>query len=164
MATTANHVWRPSVSRVLVLDGFIPGPRGFSTRPPAVLKWPAKDPADVLDYQLDIAQALIGNDGDAISSIDVAITPSDLGDLSLVSSAADGSRAVLWLQGGKVGTNYNVILTIGTEAGRSISRSIVLPVVAFAAIGASTLPIVLEDGTSLVDGSGNPLVLSTGAT
>ncbi len=159
MATTANHVWHPSASRVLLLDGYLPGPRGIPVRPPATLQWPPKDPADVLDYQLDIAPALYGNDGDAVATLDVLIIPSDLGDLSVVSSAADGTRAILWLQGGKAGTKYNVILTIGTEAGRLISRSVLLPVIAFAAVGATSLPIVLEDGSSLVDGSGNPLLL-----
>lgn len=162
MATTASHVWRPSASRVLMLDGFIPGPRGFPLTPPAILQWPAKDPADVLDYQLDIAPALYGNDGDAISTIDVAITPSDLGDLALVSSAADGTRAVVWLQGGKIGSKYSVNLTVGTEAGRQISRSILLPVIAYSAAGASNLPIILEDGSTLVDASGNPIVLNLG--
>ncbi len=163
MATTANHVWRPSASRVLLLDGFLPGPRGIPVRPPATLQWPPKDPADVLDYQLDISPALYGNDGDVISTLDVLITPSNVGDLSLVSSIADGTRAVLWLQSGIVGTIYYVVLSIGTEAGRQISRSILLPVVAFAAVGASNLPLLLEDGTTLVDGNGSPLLLTTGA-
>src|SRR4051812_6374364 len=82
MATTANHVWRPSASRTLVLDGFVPGPRGLPARKPGPMRWPAKDPADVLDYQFDIAPALSGNDGDAIATLDVIITPSDPGDLS----------------------------------------------------------------------------------
>ncbi len=162
MATTASHVWRPSASRVLVLDGFVPGPRGFPAGTPAALRWPAKDPADVLDHQLDIAPALYGNDGDAIATLDVLITPSELGDLALVSCAADGTRAVVWLQGGKVGTNYSVTLTVGTEAGRLISRSIVLPVIAYSAVGASSLAILLEDGSTLVDADGNPIVLNLG--
>lgn len=127
MATTANHVWRPSASRALVLDGFLPGPRGLPVRPPATLQWPAKDPGDVLDYQLDIAPAVYGNDGDEISTLDVLITPSNVSDLSLLSSVADGTKAILWLQGGIAGTIYSVALTIGTQAGRQISRAILLP-------------------------------------
>lgn len=163
MATTASHVWRPSSSRVLLLDGFVPGPRGIPARPPAPLRWPPKDPGDVLDYQLDVSAALAGNDGDAIATLDVLITPSDVGDVSLVSSAADGSRAILWLQGGQAGTTYTVRLTISTEAGRQLSRSISLPVVAFATLGSSTLPLTLEDGTALVDNNGNALFLNTGS-
>lgn len=163
MATTASHVWRPSSSRVLFLDGFVPGPRGILARPPLPLRWPPKDPGDVLDYQLDISPALAGNDGDAIATLDVLITPANVGDLSLVSATADGARAVLWLQGGQAGTTYSVTLTISTEAGRLLARSISLPVVAFAAVGASSLPLTLEDGSALVDGNGNALVLNTGS-
>lgn len=163
MATTASHVWRPSVSRVLVLDGFVPGPRGVPARPPATLRWPPKDPADVLDYQFDIAPALTGNDGDAIATLDVLIAPSDVGDLAVVSAAADGSRAVLWLQGGRVGTTYSVTLTIGTEAGRSLSRSVLLPVIAYAAQGGSNSLLTTETGSALVDSNGNALVLYVGS-
>ena len=163
MATTASHVWRPSSSRVLLIDGFVPGPRGLPARPPAPLVWPPKDPGDVLDYQLDISSAVSGNDGDVIVTLDVLITPSNVGDLSLLSSTADGSRAIVWLQGGIAGTTYTVTLTISTEAGRQLSRSISLSVIAFAAIGTSTQTLVLEDGTALVDDSGNALILSAGS-
>lgn len=159
MATTASHIWRPSASRVLMLDGFIPGPRGIPAYPPRPLRWPAKDPADVLDYQFDIAPALAGNDGDAISTLDVLITPSRDGDLTLVSSAADGTRAVMWFQGGIAGTSYNVTVMIGTETGRTISRTIVLPTVALASQAASNLPLMTEGGTILVDSDGNPIML-----
>ena len=162
MATTAGHVWRPSASRVLVLDGFVPGPRGVPARPTSPLRWPPKDPADILDYQFDIGPAFVGNDGDAIATLDVFITPSDAGDLVLVSAAADGSRAVLWLQAGRAGIAYNVTLTIGTDAGRTLSRSILLPVVAYAASAATSQPLTLEDGSSLVDADGNALILNPG--
>ena len=162
MATTASHVWRPSASRVLVLDGFVPGPRGVAVRPMQALRWPAKDPADILDFQFDIGPALAGNDGDVISTLDVPITPSSSADLSLVSSAADGTRAVLWFQGGIAGTVYNVTLMISTEAGRSISRSVLLPVVAYSADGASSLPLTTEGGLALVDSDGNALLLGVG--
>jgi hypothetical protein len=35
-------------------------------------------------------------------------------------------------------------------------------VIAFVNVGASTLPLTLADGTTLVDGNGNALVLDTG--
>ena len=158
MATTANHVWRPSASRVLVLDGFIPGPRGLPMRPAGPLRWPPKDPADVLDYQFDIAPALAGNDGDTISTLDILIDPSDDGDLSVASAAADGARAVLWLQGGQDGTTYTVTLTLGTQAGRSLTRSVLLPVIAMSA--QATTVLTTETGSPLTDDSGNALDLS----
>ncbi len=75
MPTTAAHVWRPSAARTITLDAFVPVPRGTTATPPAPLSWPLKDPADLLDYQFDIAPALIGNDGDAIATLDIAISP-----------------------------------------------------------------------------------------
>ena len=164
MATTASHIWRPSASRVLILDGFVPGPRGIPAYPAQPLRWPAKDPADVLDYQFDIAPALAGNDGDAISTLDVIITPSDDGDLTLVSSAADGTRAVMWFQGGSPGTTYNITVMVGTETGRTISRTISLPVIALASQNSSNLPLTTEGGIALVDSDGNPLVLGAGTS
>jgi hypothetical protein len=159
MVTTANHVWKPSVARVLVMDGFVPGPRGVPVAALAIPSWPAKDPADVLDYQFDIAPALTGNGGDAVATLDVAIMPSNPGDLSLASAAADGARAVLWLQGGQAGTTYTVTLTIGTQAGRTLSRSVLLPVLALATAAPGTDTLTTDSGTSLTDGSGNALLL-----
>ena len=132
MATTASHVWRPSAARTVVLDAFIPTPRGTAALVAPPLSWPVKDPSDVLDYQFDIAPALIGNDGDVISSLDISISPANTGDLTLNSSTADGTRAVLWLSSGQAGTTYLVSFTIGTEAGRTIARSVLLPVLSLA--------------------------------
>lgn len=165
MSTAASHVWRPSAARVLVLDGFVPGPRGVPVQVPAPPTWPAKDPADVLDYQFDIAPALSGNDGDAVATLDVSISPASPGDLSLASAAADGSRAVLWLQGGVAGTTYTVTLMVGTQAGRMLSRSVLLPVVALARIGASAVAaaagetLTTDAGAPLTDGNGNALLV-----
>ena len=159
MATTANHVWRPSAARVLVVDGFVPGPRGIPVQPAVTPSWPAKDPADVLDYQFDISPALTGNDGDAVATLDVAISPANPGDLSLASAAADGARAVLWLQGGLAGTTYTVTLTVGTQAGRTLSRSVLLPVKALASAITSTGSLTTDGGDVLTDGFGNPLLL-----
>ena len=161
MATNAIHLFKPSAARVLVLDGFVPGPRGAPARIVALPAWPPKDPADVLDYQFDIAPALSGNDGDAVSTLDVAISPANPGDLSLASAAADGARAVLWLAGGQAGTTYSVTLTIGTQAGRTLSRSVLLPVVGLALAPAGSGAIETETGDELVDEFGNPLLLES---
>lgn len=162
MATLATHLYKPSASRVLVLDGFVPTVRGARAMALAPLAWPAKDPADVLDYQFDIAPALSGNDGDAVATLDVAINPANPGDLSLASAAADGARAVLWLAGGRAGTTYSVTLTIGTQAGRTLSRTVLLPVLGLGsgAVGVSgSGSLQTETGDELVDEFGNPLLL-----
>lgn len=159
MATTANHVWRPSAARVLVVDGFIPGPRGVPAHAAATPTWPTKDPSDVLDYQFDIAPALTGNDGDGLATLDVAISPSNPGDLSLASAVADGARAVLWLRGGQAGTTYTVTLTLGTQAGRTLSRSVLLPVLALAAAPVTSSSLTTDAGDALTDANGNALLL-----
>ena len=174
MATNASHLYKPSAARMLVLDGFVPGPRGGGGANPLsaipLPFWPAKDPADVLDYQFDIAPALSGNDGDAIATLDVGINPSNPGDLALVSAAADGARAVLWLGGGAAGTIYSITIVIGTQAGRTLARSVLLPVLALSTatglvgIGTGgtcggTGALTDDSGGLLVDEAGNPLFL-----
>lgn len=153
MPTPAPHLYRPSAARVLVLDGCVPVPRG--ARPLLPPAWPAKDPADVLDYQFDIAPALTGADGDAVATLDVAISPADPGGLAVVSAAADGARAVLWLGGGQAGTTYAVTLTIGTQAGRVLSRAVLLPVQALAGEDGGPDLLQTETGDAVQDGSGS---------
>lgn len=161
MPTTAAHVWRPSAARTITLDAFVPVPRGTTATVPAPLSWPLKDPGDLLDYQFDIAPALIGNDGDAIATLDIAIAPAAPGDLALKSTAADGTRAVLWLSGGQSGTVYTVTLTIGTQAGRTIARSVLLPVATLATYPTPTVALQTESGSTLVDSSGNPILATS---
>lgn len=161
MATTTTHVWKPSVARVLVLDGFVPVPRGTPAVSKALPSWPAKDPADVLDYQFDISPALTGNAGDAVATLDVTIVPSAPGDLSLSSAVADGTRAVLWLGGGQAGVVYTVTLAIGTQAGRTLSRSVLLPVLALAQPPVSPGSLQTESGASLTLEDGTTLDLGS---
>ena len=75
MPTPAAHIWVPSCARVVKLNGFVPVPRGTPAAAPALASWPAKDPGDVLDYRFDITTAVVGNPGDGISALDVAISP-----------------------------------------------------------------------------------------
>ena len=86
MPTPAAHVWKPSNARTVVLDGFIPVPRGSMAIAPPPLNWPTKDPSDVLDYQFDITAAVVGNDGDSIATLDVTIEPNNPGDLTMPKS------------------------------------------------------------------------------
>src|SRR5215813_7705406 len=99
MPTPASHVWKPSNARTILLDCFIPVPRGSTAVAPPPLNWPTKDPADVLDYQFDISPALVGNDGDTIATLDVTVEPASPGGLVVNSVTADGAVAVLWLSG-----------------------------------------------------------------
>jgi hypothetical protein len=160
MPTTATHIWKPSDSRVVHLDAFVPLPRGGGVSSPAPLNWPAKDPRDVLDYQLDIAPALIGDEGDSIESIDVSIVPNNAGDLVTTSVAADGVRAVLWFAGGVAGVVYTVTIEITTANGRAIQRSILLPVLSLSNPHVPANAIETLDGIMLTDHNGNPILSS----
>jgi hypothetical protein len=160
MPTPAPHVWKPSNARTVVLDGFIPVPRGSAAVAPPPLNWPTKDPTDVLDYQFDIAPAVVGNDGDTISTLDVAIEPCNPGDLALNSASADGTVAVLWLSGGQTGTVYTVTLVIVTMNGRTIQRSILLPVLHLSVPPLPPSALVTDAGIILTDQNGNPVLAS----
>jgi hypothetical protein len=159
MATTATHVWRPSGARRCVLDGFVPLPRGSIPTTPAPLAWPAKDPADVLDYEFDISAALLGNKGDTIVTLDATITPNAPGDLALASMIADGAIAVFWFGQGQIGTIYVIQITITTQSGRTISRAVLLPVQALASTSAPSEILTTDTGTIVTDQNGNPILI-----
>jgi hypothetical protein len=156
--TPAPHVWRPSNARRIVLDGFLPVPRGTLATTPPALSWPAKDPSDVLDYEFDIAAALVGNEGDAIATVTAVITPNATGDLVLNSSAADGSKAAFWFAGGQSGTVYIVQITIVTVNGRTIGRAVLLPVLPLASATATTAALTTTAGAIITDQNGNPIL------
>lgn len=158
MATTATHVWKPSTARTVVLDSFIPVPRGSAAVAPPPLNWPTKDPTDVLDYRFDITPAVIGNDGDGIATLDVSIEPDNPGDLALNSATADGNVAVVWLSAGQAGIIYTINIIIGTTNGRTINRSILLPVLYLSVPPIPQNALVTNTGVVLTDQNGNPVL------
>jgi hypothetical protein len=158
MATPAIHVSKPSSARTILLDSFIPVPRGSTAVAPPLYNWPTKDPGDVLDYQLNISPALIGNEGDSIATLDVSITPDNPGDLSLNEVQADGPSAVLWLSGGQPGTVYTITIMITTINGRALQRSILLPVLYLSVPPVPDNAIDTTAGVALTDQNGNPVV------
>ena len=160
MTTPVTHVWKPSHARTVVLDSFIPVPRGSAAVAPAPLNWPTKDPVDVLDYQLDISPALVGNDGDTIATLDVTIEPANPGDITLNNATADGTVAILWLSGGQAGTIYIVNIMITTVNGRTINRTILLPVLNLSVPPIPPNALVTDTGVVLTDQNGNPVLTS----
>lgn len=161
MSGNLTHVWKPSVARLVTLDSFIPVPRGSLASAPPPLNWPTKDPGDTLDYVLDIGPAIVGNDGDAISTANISLSPNNPGDLTLQSTTADGSRIILWLTAGQAGTVYTVTFAITTVNGRSLQRSVLLPVLMLSIPIAPPTAIITTAGTIITDQNGNP-VLSGG--
>lgn len=161
MSTPAAHIWVPSCARVVKLNGFVPVPRGTPVAAPSLEAWPAKDPSDVLDYRFDIATALVGNPGDGISALDVTISPNNPGDLVLNSCWADGTAAVLWLAGGQSGTTYTVTLIISTTIGRTLSRSVLLPVLALSSPRMPASVLTTNAGAAITDQNGNPILTAS---
>lgn len=159
MPTPATHVWKPSNARTVVLDSFVPVPRGSTAVAPPPLNWPTKDPVDVLDYQFDITPALVGNDEDTIATLDVTIEPSNPGCLILKSATADGAVAVLWLAGGQAGVTYTITLVITTTNGRTINRSILLPVLYLSVPAIPGDALLTDGGMMLTDQNGNPVLI-----
>lgn len=157
MSTPASHLWRPSNARYVQINGFVTTPRGPQIPPAAPLAWPAKDPGDTLDYVFDIGPALTANPGDTIGTLDVNISPNAPGDVTLASSTADGALAVLWLTAGQPLTSYTVTVNITTTGGRTLARSISLPVIALAAVPAPSSALTTPTGQALTDPTGTPL-------
>jgi hypothetical protein len=158
MGTSVTHVQKPSTARTVVLDAFIPVPRGSTAVAPPPLNWPTKDPRDVLDYRFSISPALIGNEGDSISTLDLFITPNNPGDLTLNGAQADGPCAVLWLSAGQAGVVYTVTVLITTINGRTLQRSILLPVLELSVPSAPQSAIDVTAGVVLTDQNGNPIL------
>ncbi len=161
MSGALNHVWRPSNARLVTIDSFVAVPRGSAAAAPAPLNWPTKDPGDVLDYILDISPAIVGNDGDGILTVDVNLSPSDPGDLVLQSTSADGSRVVLWLSDGQPGLVYTITFSITTVNGRTLHRSVLLPVLLLSVPVLAANAIVTSSGVMLTDQNGNPVLTSS---
>jgi hypothetical protein len=157
MTTPASYSWIPSSARYVQINGFIQTPRGPQVPPPQALAWPVKDPGDTLDYVFDVSPALVANPGDRISTLDVAISPNNSGDLTLVSATADGARAVLWLSQGQALTTYTVTVSITTTSGRTLVRSIALPVTLLSAVPTPAAALTTQAGQPLTDPTGTPL-------
>jgi hypothetical protein len=160
------RAWKPSVARVVTLDGFLPVPRGAALPTVAPLSWPPKDPSDVLDYEVDATQALLGNDGDVITAISVLVQPPN--ELLPGQVFADGPVAVIWFSNGVAGTTYVVQVTLGTATGRVIGRAILMPVQALATATAppatsgatAVLSLTTEAGIVVTDQNGAPIVVA----
>ncbi len=159
MSETITRVWRPSTARRVVLDGFAPVPRGTSQTNPPLLSWPAKGPADVLDYEFDITAALAGHESDGIADVSVVSSPAGSAHLAVGDIAADGRIAVVWLSGGQAGTTYRLQITVTTTSGRVLGRAVALPVLALAAQQPPAGALQAGGGAVITDEDGNPILI-----
>jgi hypothetical protein len=77
-----------------------------------------KDPAAVLDYEVDWSKWLAG-DGDTIFAHEVTAPTG----ITVDSSTRTSTAVTFWLSGGTVGQQYIVTVQITTAAGRIDERS-----------------------------------------
>lgn len=160
MPLAVPSVWRPSTARSVTLDAELPLPRGVLPSDLPALSWPAKDPGDVLDYELDASAALAGDRTDQIATVAVTVTPNAAAaDVQVGRAVADGAVAVVWLSGGQAGTVYAVQVTIGTRNGRIIGRSVLLPVQSLSGLTPPAAPLQADSGTIITDQNGNPILV-----
>lgn len=75
-----------------------------------------KQPADVLDYDIDYATWL--PDNDEIATAVATVTPADGLEVDLTLIIQNNSRVKIWVSGGVTGTTYKVEITVTTDDGR----------------------------------------------
>ena len=94
--------------------------------PIAALRWPDKDPADVLDYGLDWSDQLaLVSPADTISSATWTVPAG----LTAGAQFVVGGVATTWLSGGtagEAGADYTLTCRIVTSGGRTLERSVKL--------------------------------------
>lgn len=91
--------------------------------PIAALRWPDKDPAEVLDYGLDWSDQLaLPNPDDTISSATWTVPAG----LTAGAQSVVGGVATIWLSGGTAGADYTLTCRIVTSGGRTLERSVKL--------------------------------------
>lgn len=83
------------------------------------LVWPAKDPDEVLDYQLDWSAEM--SDGDEIITSTWFI---DSVDLVEQSSSNTATTTTIWLTGGVLDTSYALLNRVQTVAGRTLDETV----------------------------------------
>lgn len=87
-----------------------------------MLTWPAKDPNEVLDYDVVWTDRL--EDGETISTSDFTVA---VGDVVIDSEPAPvAGVCTVWLSGGTVNTACEVLNRIVTSAGRTYDQTVKL--------------------------------------
>ncbi|UEM17336.1 hypothetical protein G6321_00025190 [Bradyrhizobium barranii subsp. barranii] len=81
------------------------------------LRWPSKQPAEVLDFAIDWTARL---EGDAIASSAFVVPPG----VTAASSSRSARETVVWLAGGVDRGSYLVVNRITTTAGREMRQAV----------------------------------------
>lgn len=88
-----------------------------------MLRWPFKDPQEVLDYSIDWTLKLPAND--VITSSTWTVTSANVG-LTIGSSyiANSNTQTIVWLSSGTANTDYLVTNQVTTLQGRTMEQSV----------------------------------------
>jgi hypothetical protein len=86
-----------------------------------VLTWPAKDPNEVLDYDVDWTDRLEAGETITTSTFTVAS-----GDVVVDDDSDAAGVCTVWLSGGTVGTTCVILNRIETSEGRIYDQSVKL--------------------------------------
>jgi hypothetical protein len=112
------------------------------------LVFPAKEPDEILDYQLD-ATAKIADAADMITAVSVSIAPFGMGEMTTSGIVVNGSFITLWLSGGLPARIYQVRVKVVTSAHRQYEWLIVAPISADLATYPITPPTYAGFGPSV---------------
>lgn len=86
-----------------------------------MLSWPAKDPREILDYQLDWS-ARVTND--TIAASDWSVPDG----ITMRKSMYSHKTTTIWLEGGAAGETYVLVNHIDTDGGRRMEQSVKLKI------------------------------------
>lgn len=89
-----------------------------------MLKWPDKDPDELLDYEVDWSARLAG---DTIATSAWIVPDGIVKDPGLGDSKTDTSSTI-WLSGGALGESYTLTNRINTGGGRIMDQSVILKI------------------------------------
>ena len=92
----------------------------------ALLTFPTKDPADIIDLVIDWSRYLGTEDKIIRTSATLEVKPP--GELILRDTLVTGAFVRCWCEGGVANRTYNIICTVQTEGGRTVQRTAQLPV------------------------------------
>lgn len=87
----------------------------------SALKWPFKDPDEVLDYVVDWTARLAGDTiGTSLWIVPIGITDEN--------EENDTTTTTIWLSGGTIGQTYEFVNRVQTAGGRTMDQSVKLPI------------------------------------
>jgi hypothetical protein len=131
-----------------------------------LLRWPAMQPGEALDYTLDVT-AILADTFDRLGSASVRVMPSDSAGLHVDDVTGSGASVTLRLSHGAPGQAYSVAINLRTEATGRTHTFIVGITMLDRTQTAQQMPIqafnLVTDqlGTAVTDQAGNPIGFNT---